>query len=151
MLRRDLLAGAMFMAALASAASAAQAASMSPEYLTGRWTTGGRELCTKPEHEQTWFRKDGTFATEHNGKAVAVGFWQVEEDLLDMQILAAPVPHAVPGATPADYTLVHVGALTFDVADDQFRMVQDLNGVLQGLNMFRCPVPDSATGPTPTK
>ena len=60
----------------------------SPNYLEGRWTTGRDDNCTKAEHEQTVFREDGTFATEHNGKALAVGFWRIEDDRLEMQILS---------------------------------------------------------------
>ena len=56
-------------------------------YLQGRWTTGQRRNCNRTEHEQTVFRNDGTFATEHNGKALAVGFWRVEDDRIEMHIL----------------------------------------------------------------
>ena len=65
----------------------AMAAELTPAYLDGRWTTGVVENCARPEHEQTVFRANGTFATEHNGKALAVGFWRIEDDRIKMQIL----------------------------------------------------------------
>ena len=52
----------------------AQAATFSDTYLEGRWTTGSVDNCKKTEHEQTVFRKDGTFATEHSGKALPSAF-----------------------------------------------------------------------------
>src|SRR6185436_5086347 len=55
--------------------------------LLGRSATGSTENCTKSTHEQTVFRADSTFATEHNGKALAVGFWKIDEDRLEMHIL----------------------------------------------------------------
>jgi hypothetical protein len=119
----------------------AGAATLSADYLTGKWTTGSKDACAKVEHEQTVFREDGTFATEHNGKAVAVGFWQIEDDRLDMHILASPASLGPPLQEhfAGGYGYVPVTALLFDVADDNFRMVQSMGGALQGLNVFRCP------------
>ena len=56
------------------AAPAAMAATFSPDYLEGRWTTGTVEACTRAEHEQTVFRNDGTFATETRARRWRSGF-----------------------------------------------------------------------------
>jgi hypothetical protein len=72
---------------------------------------------------------------------VAVGFWQIEDDRLDMHILASPASLGPPlqEQFAGGYGYVPVTALLFDVADDNFRMVQSIGGALQGLNVFRCP------------
>lgn len=119
----------------------AAAAIFSDQYLLGRWTTGDTAGCSKPEHEQTLFRDDGTFTTEHAGKALAVGFWQVTEDRLTMQILTteASLAPTLQDALPGDYHMLQVRGLAFDIADDGFRMVQSVGDDLQGVNMVRCP------------
>jgi len=119
----------------------AQAAAFSDSYLEGRWTTGSVDNCTKAEHEQTVFRKDGTFATEHGGKALAVGFWRIEDDRLEMHILTTEgsLPESLQAALPGDYHALLVKGLVFDVADGQFRLVQGIAGEIQGLEMVRCP------------
>ena len=137
---RNRVAGVVLAVGMAAGAPAG-AATLSADYLAGKWTTGSKEACTKVEHERTVFRQDGTFATEHNGKAVAVGFWQIDDDRLDMHILASPASLGPPLQEHLDggYGYVPVTALLFDVADDSFRMVQSIGGALQGLNVFRCP------------
>ena len=127
---------------MARAAPAAMAASFAPAYLEGRWTTGKAEACAQNEHEQTVFRKDGTFATELKGKALAVGFWTItDEDQLDMHILSteASLPQQLADALPGDYHALHVKGLVFDVTDNTFKMVQSIAGDVRGLDMIRCP------------
>jgi hypothetical protein len=122
-------------------ATAVSAATLSPEYLEGRWTTGTVEDCARAEHEQTVFRKDGTFATEHGGKALAVGFWQVDDDRIEMHILSTEgsLPKPLQDALPGDYHALQVKGLVFDVTDTGFRMVQAIEGEVRGLQMVRCP------------
>lgn len=129
------LIGAMAMATGVSAAT------LSPGYLEGRWTTGAVENCTRPEHEQTLFRPDGTFATEHGGQALAVGFWQVEDDRVEMHILSteASLPPSLQNGLPGDYHALQVRGLVFDLTDNGFRMVQSIEGELRGLDLVRCP------------
>lgn len=137
------LAGQILGASIAAMAVGhpASAATFSADYLQGRWTTGSADNCTRAEHEQTVFRGDGTFATEHAGKALAVGFWTITDDKLDMQILTteASLPPSLQDELPGDYHWLQVKGLAFDIADNGFRMVQSIGGELQGLDMVRCP------------
>jgi hypothetical protein len=129
---RNRVAGVVLAVGMAAGAPAG-AATLSADYLAGKWTTGSKEACANVEHERTVFRQDGT--------AVAVGFWQIDDDRLDMHILASPASLGPPLQEHLDggYGYVPVTALLFDVADDSFRMVQSIGGALQGLNVFRCP------------
>lgn len=140
MSRTDWIAGIVFLGC-ATLGAGAQAATFADAYLEGRWTTGSVENCKKAEHEQTIFRKDGTFATEHSGKALAVGFWRIDDDRLEMQILTTEgsLPQDLQDALPGDYHALAVKGLVFDVTDNSFRLVQGIGGEIQGLEMVRCP------------
>ena len=137
---RHWICGLGLIGGLAVSASAS-AVELSPEFLQGRWTTGAGANCTRAEHEQTVFRDDGTFATEYNGQALAVGFWRVEDDRIEMQILSteASLPPSLQEALPGDYHALQVKGLAFDVTDNGFRMVQSIGGELRGVEMVRCP------------
>jgi len=139
-MRRHRILGVAAIAGL-GLSTAAAAADLTPAYLDGRWTTGAVENCTRADHEQTVFRADGTFATEHNGAALAVGFWRIDEDRIDMQILTteASLPQAIQEQLPGDYHALAVRGLVFDVTDNSFRLVQGIEGDLRGLDMVRCP------------
>jgi hypothetical protein len=119
----------------------AMAAELTADYLHGRWSTGSVDNCKNPEHEQTVFREDGTFATEHAGKALAVGFWTVNEDELEMHILSteASLPKLLADAYPGDYHALTVNGLAFDITQDKFKLVQSIEGQVRGLDMVRCP------------
>lgn len=119
----------------------AMAAGLTADYLHGRWTTGSVENCKNAEHEQTVFRNDGTFATEHAGKALAVGFWTVSEDQLEMRMLTTEgsLPKVLADALPGDFHLLNVDGLAFDVTDGGFKLVQSIEGKVRGLDMVRCP------------
>ena len=110
------IAGAVLLGC-ATLGTGAHAATLSDAYLEGRWTTGGVDNCSKTEHEQTVFRKDGTFATEHSGKALAVGFWRIDEDRLEMNMLTteASLPKLLQDELPGDYHALNVKGLVFDV------------------------------------
>jgi hypothetical protein len=133
--------GALLLGCAAAGANAQTAPAFTAEYLAGKWTTGSKENCAAPEHERTVFRDDGTFASEHHGKAIAVGFFEVQDDRLAMQILASPssLEPALGEQPGGGYHYLSAQALVFDVADDSFRMAQSVAGELQGLNLFRCP------------
>ena len=132
---------AMALAGGLTAASQVMAAELTAAYLHGRWSTGSGENCKNAEHEQTVFREDGTFATEHGGKALAVGFWTVNEDELELHILSTEgsLPKVLADAYPGDYHALTVDGLAFDIAEDRFKLVQSIEGQVRGLDMVRCP------------
>lgn len=127
------------LAVMAPLAGGADAAALSGDYLAGRWTTGDAALCTQPSAEVTEFRKDGSFVTQRDGRAVAVGFWRVDGDRLDLDLLAHDGLHEALQGIEGEYGHFTIGALVFDVAEDRHRMVQSIGSVLQGLDVVRCP------------
>jgi len=122
-------------------AGAAMAVDLTPDYLEGKWTTGSTDNCKAGTHEQTVFHKDGTLTTEHKGKTLAVGFWTLTDDKLDMNILTteSSLPQDVAEALPGDYHALNIKGLLFDATDKSFRLVQGIAGEIQGVEMVRCP------------
>lgn len=119
--------------------SGAHAATLSADYLAGRWTTGDAAVCARPGAEVTEFREDGSFVTSRDGHAVAVGFWRIDGDRLDLDVLAHDGLHEALQGIAGDYAHLTIGALVFDVAEDRHRMVQSIGDVLQGVDVVRCP------------
>lgn len=120
-------------------ASGARAATLSPEYLVGRWTTGSVEACSRTGAEISELRADGSLVTLRDGKAVAVGFWRLDGDRLDLEVLAHDSLNEALKGIPGDYAHFSIGSLVFDVTDNGYRTVQSIGDVLQGLNVVRCP------------
>lgn len=117
------------------------AVELTPAYLEGKWTTGSADNCKAGTHEQTVFHKDGTLTTEHKGKTLAVGFWTLTDDKLDMNVLTteSSLPQDVAEALPGDFHALNIKGLVFDTTDKSFRLVQGIAGEIQGVEMVRCP------------
>ena len=70
--------------------SAANAADMAPEYLYGNWVIGTKEQkCGDPESEYFIFHKNGTFEAGRSNKAEAVGFWQIDGDIVYLDFISS--------------------------------------------------------------
>ncbi len=71
--------------------SGANAADMVPAYLHEHWALGTSEqACDAPDVEYFIFRDNGTFETGRSGKAEAVGFWQIDGDVVHLHLVASP-------------------------------------------------------------
>ena len=70
--------------------SAANAADMAPEYLHGNWVIGTTEQkCGAADSEYFIFDKNGTFEAGRSGKAEAVGFWQIVDDIVHLDFISS--------------------------------------------------------------
>lgn len=70
--------------------SGANAADMVPEYLHGKWVIGTTEQkCGDPESEYFIFNENGTFEAGRSGKAEAVGFWQIDGDIVYLDFISS--------------------------------------------------------------
>lgn len=117
----------------------AQGAELNEGYLVGKWTSGGKRDCSLATSEVTEMRPDGTFATRVKDKVVATGFWTLNADRLDLQILAHDSTHPALDAIEGDYAYFQLRSLLFDIEDDSYRTVQAVGDYLQGVKAFRCP------------
>lgn len=77
--------------ALIACSSWVNAADMSPEYLQGNWVIGPKEQkCAAADSEYFKFHKNGTFEAGRSGKAEAVGFWNINADVLNLDFISSP-------------------------------------------------------------
>jgi hypothetical protein len=134
-----------FAVALASAAFAQdppdEVADEIPDgYLEGTWAIGDAEACDAPTTEHLTFDADGTFTAVQGGEPTAAGFWQLDDDKLDLHMVSSPVffDDQLEPFT-GQYTYYYAQALVFDYEDQTFRMVAYLGGQLRGANLARCP------------
>ena len=76
--------------ALVGFSSGANAADMAPEYLTGYWVIGTTEQkCGDPDAKYFMFNENRTFEAGRSKKAEAVGFWQIDGDIVYLVFIAS--------------------------------------------------------------
>jgi len=139
----SVVAGPVLALVLGSVAAAQQAPILEeiPDgHLVGTWVIGGADACDTAGSEHFVFNADGSFSTVQDGQPTAVGFWQIEDDQLDLHIVSSPASfgeHLAPFA--GQYGYYHLNALLFDATQQTLRMVASLDGELRGANLTRCP------------
>lgn len=116
-------------------------------YLAGSWVIGAAEACTADTGERLTFGPDGAFSAALHGSPTAAGFWERDEDVLLLHMLASPAFFDDPATDTDDALAAHAGQYTyyfakglmFDIEPDAFRVVATMGDQLQGANLFRCP------------
>jgi hypothetical protein len=117
------------------------------DYLPGTWGIGGTEACGGAGTEHITFDPEGTFEVVQAGKATAVGFWHLVEDVLDLHMVSSPAFFDDPVTDFDDplsnfagqYQYFYAKALLFDLEPDGFRAVATMGDMLRGANYGRCP------------
>ena len=90
-MRSKLLTFSFMLAIIGCFPSGATAADMAPEYLHGNWVIGPTEqICGAVDSEYFNFQNNGTFEAGRSGKAEAVGFWQINGDVLKLDFISSP-------------------------------------------------------------
>ena len=67
----------------------ANAADLSADYLIGRWVLD-EQNCSSPDAEYIEFNKNGTFGGTRTGQAEFVGFWGLNEGIIDLHMVTSP-------------------------------------------------------------
>jgi len=84
------LASIFLVMALIGFSSGANAADMVPEYLHGYWAIGTTDQkCGDPDAEYFVFNQNGTFEAGRSKNAEAVGFWQIDGDIVYLVFIAS--------------------------------------------------------------
>jgi hypothetical protein len=65
------------------------AADLSAGYLHGRWVIDDQN-CKSPDSEYMEFNKNGTFAGTRTDNAEIVGFWGLEDGILNLHMITSP-------------------------------------------------------------
>lgn len=108
--------------------SIAIAADMAPEYLHGNWVIGTTEQkCGAADSEHFIFNENGTFEAGRSGKAEAVGFWQIDGDIVYLVFIASggffQDIHAELKEYDNRFDSFDVKLIPFNVKDNRFEAV----------------------------
>jgi hypothetical protein len=106
----------------------ANAADMVPEYLRGNWVIGSTEQkCGDSDSEYFVFNENGTFEAGRSEKAEAVGFWQIDGDIVYLVFIASggffQDIHAELKAYENTFDYFDVKLIPFNVEDNRFEAV----------------------------
>ena len=127
-MRGKFLAFSFLVLALVGFSSGANAADIAPEYLHGDWAIGKTEQkCGEADAEYFVFNENGTFEAGRSKKAEAVGFWQIDGDIVYLVLIASggffQDIHAELKAYENRFDYFDVKLVPFNVTDDRFEAV----------------------------
>ena len=119
------------------------AADLTPAYLAGTWLFGDTaQDCKDPDTEYMVFRKNGTFETGRGGKAEITGFWQINGDAVDLELLTSPAffKDVIKEAQvfQGQYFYFDARMVIFDLADKSFKAVGLLEDKFNKTIAARC-------------
>ncbi len=123
--------------------SEANAADMAPEYLNGNWIIGTTEQkCGAADSEYFIFNENGTFEAGRSGKAEAVGFWQIDGDIVYLVFIASggffQDIHAELKEYENTFDYFDVKLIPFNVKDNRFEAVGVLGDEMNKGIAIRC-------------
>jgi len=130
----------MFLIGLSSAANAAD---MDINYLVGNWAIGTTEQkCADAESERFAFRRNGTFEASRANKAEAVGFWQIDGDMVYLDFISSggffQDIHAQLKALEDRFSYFQVKLVPFNVEENRFEAVGILGDQVNKGVAVRC-------------
>jgi len=137
------LASIFLVMALIGFSSGANAADMAPGYLHGNWVIGTTEQkCGDPGAEYFVFNKNGTFEAGRSKKAEAVGFWQIDSDIVYLVFIASggffQDIHAELKEYENIFDYFDVKLIPFNVKDNRFEAVGVLEDEVNKGIAIRC-------------
>ena len=119
----------------------AHAADLSAEYLIGRWVHNAPD-CSSPDSETTEFRKNGTFESARAGKAEIVGFWRINKDILELNMVTSPAYFddidAALGEFKDLYNYFHARMVINNIEANSFEAVGVLGNQIKTTHAGRC-------------
>jgi hypothetical protein len=140
MLRSYLLSIPLTMA-MTGLLSGVAAAALDPGYLAGSWEINAQGSCGDNNAEHLVMHGDGAFEYSRRGKADAVGFWRIEDDVVVFDMMVSPASfqdiHAELQQFLA-YQTYSMRAMPIDMQQDQFSAVVSIGDRMQRFNLRRC-------------
>ena len=142
-MRSKLLVFSFLMIFTAYFSSVANAADMAPEYLHGNWVIGTTEQkCGNADAEYFVFKKTGTFEAGRSNKTEAVGFWQIDGDIVYLVFIASggffQDIHAELKEHENTFDTYDVKLIPFNVEDNRFEAVGVLGDQVNKGIAIRC-------------
>ena len=121
--------------------SGATAAALDPGYLEGKWELDAQGPCGDKDAEHLILRGNGTFEYGRRGKAEAVGFWRIEEDVMRLEMLTSPAyfQDIHPELKPlSGYEMQSMQAIPIEMQQDQFNVVARIGEQMKRFSLQRC-------------
>ena len=121
--------------------SSATAAALDAGYLAGKWEINSQGNCGSKDAEHLILRGNGTFEYGRRGKAEAVGFWRIEDDVLRFEMLTSPAyfQDIHPELKPlTGYEIQRIQAMPIGMQQDQFSAVASIGDRMKQLTLQRC-------------
>jgi hypothetical protein len=110
-------------------------------YLAGSWEINAQGSCGDNNAEHLVMHGDGAFEYSRRGKADAVGFWRIEDDVVVFDMMVSPASfqdiHAELQQFLA-YQTYSMRAMPIDMQQDQFSAVVSIGDRMQRFNLRRC-------------
>jgi hypothetical protein len=120
--------------------SAARAAGVASDYLHGNWLLDTAEqACESSDAEYFIFRDNGSFETGRSGKAEAVGFWQLDGDVVHLHLVSSPSFYVDVLKEMSDqFHYFYARLVHFNVAEHRFEVVGVLGNQIRKGVATRC-------------
>lgn len=125
--------------ALAASVSTVGATELGDEYFAGKWVINAE--CAGADAEYVHLRANGTVEYGRRGQAEAVGFWASEDNVLDMELLAAPASFKDIQADLAAHTARNIytmQVMPVEHDDNSFRAVAGIGDEMGAADWSRC-------------
>ena len=142
-MRGKLLTFSFLLIVAACFSSGANAADMAPDYLHGNWVIGMTEQkCGAAGAEYFVFNQNGTFEAGRSKKAEAVGFWQIDGDIVYLVFIASggffQDIHAELKEYENRFDYFDVKLVPYNVEDNRFEAVGVLSDEINKGVAIRC-------------
>jgi hypothetical protein len=121
--------------------SSATAAAPDAGYLAGRWEINTQGACGKKDAEHLILRGNSTFEYGRRGRAEAVGFWRIEDEVLVFEMLTSPAYFQDIHAELKPFTLYAIQtlhAMPIEMQQDQFSAVASVGDLMERFTLQRC-------------
>ena len=121
--------------------SSTAVAALDKGYITGKWAINSQGQCDAGNAEHLIVHGDGSFEYSRRGKADAVGFWRIENDVVVLDMMTSPASFQDIHAELqefAEYQIYSMRAMPVDRQPDQFRAVASLGDQMQQFSLKRC-------------
>ena len=121
--------------------SSVTAAPLDAGYLTGKWEFNTQGTCGGENAEHLVINANSTFEYGRRGKAEAVGFWHIENDVVTFDMMSSPadfqdIQHELKASTGYEIDSMHM--VPVDMQQNQFSAVASVGDLMQQFTLQRC-------------
>jgi len=137
-MRRIILTFACLWVCVGIFSSAANASELDDKQLLGKWVVN-EKTCSNPASEFLYFRDSGLVDSTEGGKAEAAGFWQIQDGLIVLNVIATPALfHKDLSHLKGQYFSYRINIAPFNVSPDGFEGVGVIGDQVRRATFTRC-------------